>query len=110
MSSHIDECFQGNLRAARVIAMLSLTRYIIGVRHDGEPQGEHSDRRCPPCDDPSMHRVSVDFIPGKYEQIAGIECYVATPAGGYTKDKVILFLTDVFGIPFINNRVCTPFL
>ena len=31
--------------------------------------------------------------------------YVATPQGDYPKDKVVLFLTDVFGIPLINNRV-----
>ncbi|OBZ68229.1 Protein AIM2 [Grifola frondosa] len=42
---------------------------------------------------------------GKIEFIGGIECYVATPADEYPKDKVVLFLTDVFGIPLINNRL-----
>ncbi|KAH9941214.1 dienelactone hydrolase endo-1,3,1,4-beta-D-glucanase [Epithele typhae] len=51
-----------------------------GVRHEGEPEG-------------------------KIEQIAGIECYVATPSGEYDKAKVVLFLTDVFGIPLINNKL-----
>ncbi|GBE86617.1 Protein AIM2 [Sparassis crispa] len=51
-----------------------------GVRHEGEPEG-------------------------KIEQIGGIECYVATPSVDYAKDKVILFLTDAFGIPLINNRL-----
>ena len=39
------------------------------------------------------------------EKIGGIDCYVATPKGDYAKEKVVLFLTDVFGIPLINNRV-----
>jgi len=42
---------------------------------------------------------------GKIEQIGGIECYVATPTIDYPKDKVLLFLTDVFGIPLENNRL-----
>ncbi|KAF9010425.1 alpha/beta-hydrolase, partial [Hymenopellis radicata] len=32
-----------------------------------------------------------------------VECYVATPEGDYPKNKVILFLPDVFGIPLPNN-------
>ena len=39
------------------------------------------------------------------ETIAGIHCYTATPTGDYSKEKVVLFLTDVFGIPLINNKV-----
>ncbi len=46
--------------------------------------------------------------PGKIEKIGGVECYVATPTGEYPKDKVVLFLTDVFGIPLINNKVSLP--
>ena len=42
---------------------------------------------------------------GKYETIGGVACYVATPKGDYAKDKVVLFLPDVFGIPLVNNRV-----
>ncbi|KAI0917870.1 hypothetical protein AcW1_006887 [Taiwanofungus camphoratus] len=53
---------------------------VSGVRHEGEPEG-------------------------KIEQIGGVECYVATPTGDYPKDKVILFLTDVFGIPLPNNKL-----
>ena len=37
-----------------------------------------------------------------------MESYVATPAGDYPKDKVVLLLTDVFGIPLNNNKVSTP--
>ena len=40
------------------------------------------------------------------QTIGGVECYVAVPEGEYPKDKVVLVLTDVFGIPLINNRVC----
>ncbi|TCD71801.1 hypothetical protein EIP91_003144 [Steccherinum ochraceum] len=50
----------------------------IAVRHEGAPQG-------------------------KYEQIGGYKCYVATPSGDYPKDKVVLFLTDVFGLALNNN-------
>lgn len=42
---------------------------------------------------------------GKYETINGIKCYVATPSVDYPKDTVLLFLTDVFGIDFINAQV-----
>ncbi|KAH8104074.1 alpha/beta-hydrolase [Cristinia sonorae] len=51
---------------------------VIGNRHEGEPQG-------------------------KIEKIGGYDCYVATPSGDYSKDKVVLFLTDVFGLKFNNN-------
>lgn len=37
-------------------------------------------------------------ISGKMECIGGNQCYVSTPRGDYAKDKVVLFLTDVFGI------------
>ncbi|KAI0369103.1 hypothetical protein BV20DRAFT_1053402 [Pilatotrama ljubarskyi] len=50
-----------------------------GVRHEGEPEGN-------------------------IQQIGGVECYVSTPAGDYPKDKVVLFLSDVFGIPLVNNK------
>lgn len=53
---------------------------IKGVRHEGTPEG-------------------------KIEQIAGIECYVATPEGEYAKDKAILYLTDVFGHKLINHQL-----
>ena len=34
-----------------------------------------------------------------------MKSYVATPTIDYPKDKVVLFLSDVFGIPLINNKV-----
>ncbi|KAJ7133121.1 dienelactone hydrolase [Mycena epipterygia] len=42
---------------------------------------------------------------GKMEIIGGIQCYVATPAIDYPKDKVILFITDVFGITLPNSQL-----
>ncbi|EMD39197.1 hypothetical protein CERSUDRAFT_112874 [Gelatoporia subvermispora B] len=53
---------------------------VSGVRHEGEPEG-------------------------KFEKIGGIECYVGTPTIDYPKDKVVLFLTDVFGPPLNNNKL-----
>ncbi|KAF7314546.1 Dienelactone hydrolase endo-1,3,1,4-beta-D-glucanase [Mycena kentingensis (nom. inval.)] len=50
-----------------------------GVRHEGEPEGAT-------------------------KTIGGIECYVATPTGDYSKDKAILFVTDGFGL-FLNNKL-----
>ncbi|KAI0766654.1 alpha/beta-hydrolase [Trametes elegans] len=52
----------------------------LGVRHEGDPEG-------------------------KIEYIGGIECYVGTPSGEYAKDEVVLFLSDVFGIPLVNNKL-----
>ncbi|KAH7924311.1 alpha/beta-hydrolase [Leucogyrophana mollusca] len=51
-----------------------------GVRHKGEPEG-------------------------KIETIGGITCYVGTPTVDYPKDKVVLFLPDVFGIELLNNKL-----
>ncbi|KAG1801754.1 dienelactone hydrolase [Suillus variegatus] len=53
---------------------------IQGVRHEGEPQGT-------------------------LETIDGVACYVATPTVDYPKDKVILFLPDVFGIEINNAKL-----
>lgn len=49
------------------------------------------------------HDLSVNQ--GTYEQINGIKTYVATPKTDYPKDKVILYLTDVFGLELNNNCV-----
>jgi hypothetical protein len=35
----------------------------------------------------------------------GVECYVATPTVSYPKDKVLLFLTDVYGHVLVNAQV-----
>ncbi|KAF7345461.1 Dienelactone hydrolase endo-1,3,1,4-beta-D-glucanase [Mycena venus] len=44
---------------------------------------------------------------GKIEHIGGIETYVATPTVDYPKDKVVLVLTDVFGLSLVNNKLLT---
>ncbi|KAJ7237268.1 dienelactone hydrolase endo-1,3,1,4-beta-D-glucanase [Mycena haematopus] len=44
---------------------------------------------------------------GKIESIGGIECYVATPTIDYPKDKVVLFLTDIFGLSLVNCKLLT---
>ncbi|KIY60974.1 alpha beta-hydrolase [Cylindrobasidium torrendii FP15055 ss-10] len=40
---------------------------------------------------------------GSHTKIHGVDCYVAEPSGDYPKDKVLLFLTDAFGIQLSNN-------
>jgi len=40
---------------------------------------------------------------GTYEEINGINTYVATPKVDYPKDKAIIYLTDVFGLDLPNN-------
>ncbi|KAJ7734586.1 dienelactone hydrolase endo-1,3,1,4-beta-D-glucanase [Mycena maculata] len=52
--------------------------YFKGVTHEGTPKG-------------------------RTEKIGGIECYIATPSVEYPKDKVIIFLTDVFGLGLKNS-------
>ncbi|KIY48856.1 alpha/beta-hydrolase [Fistulina hepatica ATCC 64428] len=42
---------------------------------------------------------------GKIETLNGVECYIATPEGEYSRDTVLLFLTDVFGVPLNNNKL-----
>jgi len=51
-----------------------------GVTHEGEPTG-------------------------KWEEINGVKSYVATPSSDYPKDKVLLFLTDIFGPDLPNSRL-----
>ncbi|KAJ7443820.1 chlorocatechol-degradation protein [Mycena latifolia] len=40
---------------------------------------------------------------GKTEKLGGVECYIATPTADYPKDRVVLFLTNVFGLALNNN-------
>ena len=42
---------------------------------------------------------------GKFEEIGGVRSYVATPEGDYPKDKVILYLPDVFGVDLVNAQL-----
>ncbi|KAG5634666.1 hypothetical protein H0H81_001210, partial [Sphagnurus paluster] len=41
----------------------------------------------------------------KWEEIGGVRCYVGTPSVDYPKDKVVLFLTDVFGPELVNAQL-----
>ncbi|KAF8987854.1 dienelactone hydrolase [Cyathus striatus] len=42
---------------------------------------------------------------GKWETIGGISCYVTTPSVDYPKDKVVLYISDLFGAQFINAQL-----
>ncbi|KAJ7085881.1 hypothetical protein C8R44DRAFT_651088, partial [Mycena epipterygia] len=42
---------------------------------------------------------------GAFETIRGVECYVATPTIDYSKDKVLLYITNMFGFAFVNCKV-----
>lgn len=47
----------------------------------------------------------VSLLKGKIETLNGVKVYVATPEADYPKDKVLLYLPDVFGIELVNNKV-----
>jgi len=53
---------------------------ISGVTHEGTPQG-------------------------KWEEIGGVKSYVATPTIDYQKEKIVLFLPDVFGAQLSNAQL-----
>ncbi|KAJ3489189.1 hypothetical protein NLI96_g2310 [Meripilus lineatus] len=60
---------------------MSLCKHCIsGVRHEGTPAG-------------------------KFEEVGGIRTYVATPTVDYPKDKVLLYLTDIFGPDLLNHQL-----
>jgi hypothetical protein len=42
---------------------------------------------------------------GTIESIGGVECYVGTPSIEYPHNKVLLYLSDVFGLALVNNKV-----
>ncbi|KAF9523365.1 dienelactone hydrolase endo-1,3,1,4-beta-D-glucanase [Crepidotus variabilis] len=69
-----------------------------GVTHEGTPKG-------------TAPTFGIDFIApqvsllGKWEKIGGVDCYVGTPTIDYPKDKVILYLPDVFGPQLINAQL-----
>ncbi|PPQ71667.1 hypothetical protein CVT26_010586 [Gymnopilus dilepis] len=73
-----------------------------GVIHEGVPKGEDSAAQS------ASKSLLVDFpilTTGKWEKLGGVECYVATPAVEYPKDKAVLFLSDIFGAHFINAQL-----
>lgn len=42
---------------------------------------------------------------GKFEKVGGVECYIATPSVEYPKDKVLLYLVDIFGVELPNHQL-----
>ena len=79
--------------------MLLCKDCIQGVRHEDTPKGEL----------PVSHLAKFDkWHAGKFEEVGGVRCYVATPTVDYPKDKVLLFPTDIFGINFVNNQASPP--
>jgi hypothetical protein len=50
-------------------------------------------------------KSNAKLFTGKFETIGGVQCYVGTPTGDFPKDKVLLFLTDAFGIELVNSKV-----
>ncbi|KAG7095438.1 hypothetical protein E1B28_006187 [Marasmius oreades] len=42
---------------------------------------------------------------GRVEKLGGVDTYVATPSIDYPKDKVLLFLPDVFGMQLVNAKL-----
>ncbi len=71
---------------------------LIGVRHEGTPEGMYANKR-------HIDRYQYLSIAGKVEQIGGVDCYIATPSVEYPTDKVILYIPDVFGIQLVNHKV-----
>ncbi|KAF8548854.1 alpha/beta-hydrolase [Imleria badia] len=62
-----------------------MSTHIAGVRHEGNPEG-------------------------RFDTLGGVRCYLATPTVIYSKEKVILFLPDVFGIELVNSKLlCDDF-
>ena len=61
---------------------------------------------CKHCVSGSIHEGTPK---GKVEQIDGHDVYVAVPTKDYPKDKALLMLSDVFGLPLVNNKVRLAF-
>ncbi|KAJ3784694.1 dienelactone hydrolase, partial [Lentinula aff. detonsa] len=60
---------------------MSLCEHCVkGVTHSGEPTGN-------------------------WQEINGVKSYIATPSQDYPKDKVLLYITDIFGPQLVNNRL-----
>ena len=73
-----------------------------GVRHEGTPEGTSNQSR------DLGYQLNRIVVVGKIESIGTkhkVEVYVATPTGEYDKTKAVLYLSDVFGVKLINNKV-----
>ncbi|KAJ7242374.1 Alpha/Beta hydrolase protein [Mycena haematopus] len=57
------------------------------------------------CDNCFIAVVHDGTPEGTIETIGGIECYVATPTVPHPSERVLIFLTDVFGLALENNRL-----
>ncbi|KAJ7125526.1 Alpha/Beta hydrolase protein [Mycena crocata] len=57
------------------------------------------------CDDCIQGCLHEGIPEGQIKYIDGVQCYIATPSCDYAKDTVLLYLTDAFGIPLVNNRL-----
>ncbi|KAE9401669.1 dienelactone hydrolase endo-1,3,1,4-beta-D-glucanase [Gymnopus androsaceus JB14] len=42
---------------------------------------------------------------GTWEEINGVNCYIATPSSEYPKEKVLLLLSDLFGPQLVNTQL-----
>lgn len=50
-------------------------------------------------------KITRDVAPaGKMEDLAGVQAYVAQSADKKT-DTAILYLSDIFGLPLVNNKL-----
>ncbi|KAI0029561.1 Alpha/Beta hydrolase protein [Vararia minispora EC-137] len=62
-----------------------MSLFVTGVRHEGTPEGT-------------------------FEEIAGIRCYVAEPAGEYSKSGAVVYFSDACGLSLPNNLLlCDDF-
>ncbi|KAH8833224.1 dienelactone hydrolase endo-1,3,1,4-beta-D-glucanase [Flagelloscypha sp. PMI_526] len=57
------------------------------------------------CKDCVSGTVQLGEPQGKIEEINGVTTYIATPTVDYPKDKAVIVLTDVFGLPLTNNKL-----
>ncbi|KAJ6510798.1 Alpha/Beta hydrolase protein [Mycena sanguinolenta] len=57
------------------------------------------------CDNCFIAVVHDGTPEGKIETIGGIECYVATPTIPHPSERVLIYLTDIFGLALENNRL-----
>ena len=100
MSTECDDCWRGEF-LYDLYATSSITAQ--GAIYRVSPRGRSGRYTSLPRS--PNHSTAYIRPAGTMQTIGGIECYVATPEGDYAKHKVVLLLTDVFGIPLINNRV-----
>ncbi|KAL0571978.1 hypothetical protein V5O48_009980 [Marasmius crinis-equi] len=60
----------------------------------------------PEAHSPDTFQVLDGTPQGSIEKIAGVDTYVTLPQGvAQPKDEAILLLTDIFGLPLVNNKL-----